>query len=560
MPERPNRVRRVGGERVDHRERAPPGRRVEREPPVAGEPRLDPCVRVLVRDRPDTGPPRPGREPDRDPGRNAEESQHHRHRARVVLAVPGACHLDEVDERRVAAGGRGGCSSYRKPPRARNQRSSTSVASYGEPARPVSRVASSQSARYAQIGRYRSSRKTRSTAASRPGSPKPGKRVFPSPRYRPVAAGYRGGERRQLARRRAGRVAPDGVLGAAPQRAARLHHAPLEEQEAAERRAVDPRGLRPGRDAGIVEALDLVALDEPVLGLDVPTAHERVCGQPPPRRPGVDRVEVLEPAVGGERLERRDTPVLGALGRTDREHRRGPRGEVDAFVVRVPHVAKVGGAAAARERLPAAPVDPPIPRGNPREGDAPEPATTSPATPRPTSATTGIAHAQDEPGPEDRAERQRAVADGVRVLQQHGREADPGPHCGGNDGRTACAGAERRDEREREAAEDDERMQRRLLYRIERRAHRRGVVQSVPGGPGGSMRPCLEEHRQRHETGQHGHTRLPSTPAAPPTARVPAPPRGRTGATRPGLRATPRRPSPRRRRAQPRRAHGTTPR
>ena len=98
-PERPHGVGRVGRERVHGRERPAARRRVEREPPVAGEPGLDPGVRLLVGHGPDARLPGPRGEPDGDARRNAERPQHQRHRARVVLAVSRPRHLDEVDER-----------------------------------------------------------------------------------------------------------------------------------------------------------------------------------------------------------------------------------------------------------------------------------------------------------------------------------------------------------------------------------------------------------------------------------------------------------------------------
>ena len=79
------------------------GRRVERQPPVAVEPDLDPRVRIRVGDRPaalvlvevSAGEAR------RDTGRDPEIPEHQRHRAREVLAVA-ATVRQEGDERRRA--------------------------------------------------------------------------------------------------------------------------------------------------------------------------------------------------------------------------------------------------------------------------------------------------------------------------------------------------------------------------------------------------------------------------------------------------------------------------
>ena len=99
--------------------------------------------------------------------------------------------------------------------------------------------------------------------------------------------------------------------------------------------------------------------------------------------PMIDRIEVLDPAVGRERLECRDAPVLRSLGRAHAQHDGRAGGELDPLVVRVPDVAEAGGAATAGERIPAAPVHLPLARRDAR------PRTTVTATAR-TAAPTAM--------------------------------------------------------------------------------------------------------------------------------------------------------------------------
>ena len=86
----------------------PPARGgVERQPAVAGEPRLDPGVGVVVGHDPAVAIALAAREAARDARRNAEEPEHQCHRAGEVLAVAALALGDEVGERRQAAGAGG---------------------------------------------------------------------------------------------------------------------------------------------------------------------------------------------------------------------------------------------------------------------------------------------------------------------------------------------------------------------------------------------------------------------------------------------------------------------
>ena len=90
--------------------------------------------------------------------------------------------------------------------------------------------------------------------------------------------------------------------------------------------------------------------------------RERIRWQPPACLRERLGVEMLDPAIVGEGLEGRHPPVLRSRRRSDPEHHRGSDGKVDARVARVPEEAHVPCAAAC-ERVPPPPVDPPAPRG-----------------------------------------------------------------------------------------------------------------------------------------------------------------------------------------------------
>ena len=108
--ERPDRVGRVRRVRVRRRQRAAPRRGIEGQPAMPGEPGLDPGVGIVIGHRPRAVLPRSAREPDGDPGRNAEVPEHQRHRSGELLAVAELRANEEVDERRLPERA-GGCSS-----------------------------------------------------------------------------------------------------------------------------------------------------------------------------------------------------------------------------------------------------------------------------------------------------------------------------------------------------------------------------------------------------------------------------------------------------------------
>ena len=91
---------RIRGAQLPARRTTGRRRRVEGQPPVAGEPGLHPGMGFVVGDGPHAafGVVRPAREADGDAGRDAEVPEHQRHRAREVLAVARARLRDEADE------------------------------------------------------------------------------------------------------------------------------------------------------------------------------------------------------------------------------------------------------------------------------------------------------------------------------------------------------------------------------------------------------------------------------------------------------------------------------
>src|SRR6185503_20687292 len=78
----------------------------------------------------------------------------------------------------------------------------------------------------------------------------------------------------ELARRRARRMAPDGVRLAAPQRPLGEHHAALHDLDASQRRPVHEGRLGRGRYTGVVEAGDSDLLPEPAPGPEVTSWRE----------------------------------------------------------------------------------------------------------------------------------------------------------------------------------------------------------------------------------------------------------------------------------------------
>ena len=238
-----------------------------------------------------------------------------------------------------------------------------------------------------------------------------------------------------------------------------------------------------------------------------PSRDERVGRQCPRGAPDVDRVEVLDPAVGGERLQRRHTPVLGTLRRPHPEHDRRPGREVDSVVGGVPDVADVGRSPAGRERVPARQSTRPSPGETPASATAPDPPTIPAARPRPARPRRRSRALSTTDAQSTAAEGEHAEREGVAVLEQHRREADSDGHAGADERDPACARAQRGDERGGEGAEHHEAVQRRLLDRVERSAYRRRVVQRRPGPIQRGVRPRVEHDRQHgggDEARQHG--------------------------------------------------------
>ena len=173
------------------------------------------------------------------------------------------------------------------------------------------------------------------------------------------------------------------------------------------------------------------------------------------------REEMLDPAVVGERLERRHPPVLGA------SPVRGSGASRSAgWGSRCPRSSRPRGSG--RRRTP-----PPANGSQPRQSTCPAPgAMPARATPRgdrdqrPGQRDTGEAApdargAEHERRPERRAEREGAEEERVSVLEEHRGEADPGRHRGDDDPGPPARRAQRRDEREGERRDDDEAVERR---------------------------------------------------------------------------------------------------
>ena len=371
-----------------------------------------------------------------------------------------------------------------------------------------------------------------------------------------VAVGRRGVDRRRCgerAGRRSRRVAPDGVRPPAADGPVRHHHAAAQVRDPSQQRAVDAGRLRDGREPLVVEPHDGHLLLEPASGLRVSPRDERVGREAPPRQAAVDGVQVLDPAIAVERLQRRHPPVLRTFGSTYPEHHGRANGKVDPRVARVPQEADVRGAAAPGERIPAAPVDPRRPGSEPRCGDASGDQCDEGGQCDAVQAATRVTDAQHDGRPQNGAERRHAEPQRRGLFHEDGREADADRDRGRDDRRPAGRGAERRGEREAERRGYDEPVQRRKRRRVERRLHGGCVVQRAPRAVERPVRPRVERDGEGRGD-RDGALPRHATPARERgTGRARASPSRRTLSTRPAPRAAPTR-RPRRRRRVPRRA------
>ena len=226
-------------------------------------------------------------------------------------------------------------------------------------------------------------------------------------------------------------------------------------------------------------------------GLRIALRRERVRGQPPACLRERLGVEMLDPAIVGEGLEGRHPPVLRSRRRPDPEHHRRSDREVDARVARVPEEAHVPRAAAG-ERVPPPPVDPASAgrepghrgasghdeeRGGERDAD---------------DASPGVTRPEDDRRPQERREREEAQREGVSVLEENRREADPEGHRRSDDPRPAGRRAESGEQCKAERDEDDEPVERPEADGIERRLHGGRVAETVPRVARSAVGPRVE--------------------------------------------------------------------
>ena len=148
---------------------------------------------------------------------------------------------------------------------------------------------------------------------------------------------------------------------------------------------------------------------------------------------------------------------------------------------------------------------------SPATATPPETAITSSGEDDAAQRAAGVPGTLDDRGPEDGAERQRAQCERMRVLEQHGGEADAHRDGRRDQGRAPRGHGENGGECEPEGSERDETVEAGIGDRIERRAHGRRVVQRRPRlverpvGPRGEGGARGEERRARGDPEPRTH-------------------------------------------------------
>ena len=194
---------------------------------------------------------------------------------------------------------------------------------------------------------------------------------------------------------------------------------------------------------------------------------------------------------------------------------------------------------------------PPANRSQPRQSTCPSlgetpaeaavTATTRTAAPTrdPGDRTPRAAEIRSEQRPENGAEGKRAERQRVDVLKEAGREPDPDDHCGDHERCPPRDGRKRRGEREAERRDRDETVERRIRDGIERRAHRRRIVERRPGVAQRLVRPGTERDGEGSQRRQRRRRRCGEPCAAEGRARARGRRLRRTCARRPVPPASP---------------------
>ena len=262
----------AGGEGVVAAQRPAPGRRVERHPPLSGEPDLDPRVGVVVGDDPGVAVTRAAREPHGDARGDPEQSEHQCHRAGEVLAVPGFRPCHEGDERRAGRAGRR--LVVAEPsclPEPRLERQHGSVLRRRPAGHAVRDLVERALPAVAEVRRIAQERLHRLLALR---SREAGEDATVHLEEAGGGRGCPGRRRRKCTRSRVRRVAPHPVALTCPHGIADPQDAARELEDGSEAACIEP-DRRAGRGEVVVdERLDLDGLLEPVRRLRGPRRHE----------------------------------------------------------------------------------------------------------------------------------------------------------------------------------------------------------------------------------------------------------------------------------------------